>query len=149
MLIAHVERYISLRQTLGYKLRNTSRNLRAFARFAAAEGDTHVRISTAMEWATEGLLRLTLATFGCETSRSWPASCTPRIRHTRYHPIRFTRPSGGLCPTSTHRKRLCNLSERPVVFASRTRFDACLRDDARVDRRDRAPHFGGARPPAL
>jgi hypothetical protein len=43
MLIAHVERYLSLRQMLGYKLRNTSGNLRAFARFAAGRGDTHVR----------------------------------------------------------------------------------------------------------
>ena len=40
MLIAHVERYLSLRQMLGYKLRNTSGNLRAFARFAAGRGDT-------------------------------------------------------------------------------------------------------------
>ena len=55
MLIAHVERYLSLRQMLGYKLRNTSGNLRAFARFAAGRGDTHVRISTAMDWATEGI----------------------------------------------------------------------------------------------
>jgi integrase/recombinase XerD len=54
MLTAHVERYLSLRQMLGYKLRNTSGNLRAFARFAAGRGDTHVRISTAMDWATEG-----------------------------------------------------------------------------------------------
>ena len=35
MLRAHVERYILLRQTLGYKLRNKSGNLRTFARFAA------------------------------------------------------------------------------------------------------------------
>jgi len=36
MLITQVERYVSLRRTLGYKLRNTSGNLRAFAKFAAA-----------------------------------------------------------------------------------------------------------------
>ncbi len=53
MLIAHVERYLSLRQTLGYKLRETSANLRAFARFAAHRGDTLVRASTAVDWATE------------------------------------------------------------------------------------------------
>jgi len=52
MLTAHVERYISLRQTLGYKLRYTARNLRAFAIFAANRGETHVRASIAMEWAT-------------------------------------------------------------------------------------------------
>jgi integrase len=55
MLAAHVERYLVLRQTLGYKLRNTSGNLRAFARFAASRGDLHVRTSTALEWATEGI----------------------------------------------------------------------------------------------
>jgi integrase/recombinase XerD len=53
MLIAHVERYISLRQTLGYKLRDLSGNLGAFARFATDRGDTHVRACTAVDWATE------------------------------------------------------------------------------------------------
>ena len=55
MLIAHVERYLSLRQMLGYKLRDTSANLRAFAKFATRRGDNHVRISTAMDRATEGI----------------------------------------------------------------------------------------------
>lgn len=53
MQIADVERYVSLRQTLGYKLRNPSRNLRAFAAFATNKGDTHIRASTALEWATK------------------------------------------------------------------------------------------------
>jgi hypothetical protein len=35
MRIADVERYISLRQKLGYKLRNVSCNLRSFAAFSA------------------------------------------------------------------------------------------------------------------
>ena len=52
MLIAHVERYISLRQTLGYKLRDVSANLRGFAKFADERGDTCVRVSTALDWAT-------------------------------------------------------------------------------------------------
>jgi integrase/recombinase XerD len=55
MLTVHVERYVSLRQTLGYKLRNTSGNLHAFASFAAERGDTHVRAATAVDWATEGI----------------------------------------------------------------------------------------------
>ena len=53
MLTAHVERYISLRQTLGFKLRNTARRLQAFARFATARNDTHIRASTAVAWAAE------------------------------------------------------------------------------------------------
>jgi integrase/recombinase XerD len=55
MLTIHVERYLSLRQTLGYKLHNTSGNLRAFADFATERGDTHLRASTAVRWATEGI----------------------------------------------------------------------------------------------
>ncbi|HWW81989.1 MAG TPA: tyrosine-type recombinase/integrase [Vicinamibacterales bacterium] len=51
MLTAHVERYLHLRQTLGYKLRDATRGLRAFAGFAAARGDTHLRESTAVTWA--------------------------------------------------------------------------------------------------
>ena len=53
MLITYVERYLSLRRTLGYKLREISRHLRRFATFAANKGDTHVRASTAMKWAAE------------------------------------------------------------------------------------------------
>jgi integrase len=53
MLIAHVERYISLRQTLGYKLREVAGNLRRFAKFAADRGDARVRLSTAVDWATK------------------------------------------------------------------------------------------------
>jgi integrase len=52
MLTAHVERYISLRQTLGYKLRNVATNLRGFAIFADDRGDTRVRVATAVDWAT-------------------------------------------------------------------------------------------------
>ncbi len=53
MLTADVERYLSLRQTLGFRLREVSRRLRAFARFAAGRGDTHVRADTAVAWAAE------------------------------------------------------------------------------------------------
>jgi integrase/recombinase XerD len=116
MLIAHVERYLSLRQMLGYKLRNTSGNLRAFARFAAGRGDTHVRISTAMDWATEG------ASPHTRHIRLRDTAQLARFLHAE-DPIRFARPSGGLCPTFTRRRRLCSLSKRPVVFASRTHFD--------------------------
>ncbi len=52
MLTAPVARYVALRQTLGFTLRDTARALHAFARFAAARGDRHVRSSTAVAWAT-------------------------------------------------------------------------------------------------
>jgi len=53
MLNDHVERYLALRRTLGYKLLNTGRNLEAFARFARDKGDTHIRAATAVQWATQ------------------------------------------------------------------------------------------------
>jgi integrase/recombinase XerD len=63
LIIKHVERYISLRQTLGYKLRKLSANLRGFAKFADERGETHVRVATAVEWAT--------------------GACSPHARHIR------------------------------------------------------------------
>lgn len=53
MLTAPVERYLSLRRGLGFELREAARHLRAFAAFAAARGDTHIRASTAAAWAAE------------------------------------------------------------------------------------------------
>lgn len=52
MLISDVERYLALRQKLGFKLYHTSKNLRAFAKFAVAQGDTYVCAETAVGWAT-------------------------------------------------------------------------------------------------
>lgn len=52
MLIDHVERYLTLRNAMGAKLRGVARHLRDFARFADAHGDTHVRTETAVAWAT-------------------------------------------------------------------------------------------------
>jgi len=53
MLTAHIERYISLRQALGFKLRDVTRHLRAFVRYAEARGDASIRSSTAVDWAAQ------------------------------------------------------------------------------------------------
>ena len=53
MLSDHVERYLTLRRTVGYKLLNTGRNLQAFARSASDKGDTHIRAATAVQWAAQ------------------------------------------------------------------------------------------------
>lgn len=53
MLSDHVDRYLTLRRTLGYKLHNTGRNLQAFAAFAGAKGDTHIRAATAVQWSAQ------------------------------------------------------------------------------------------------
>jgi len=57
MLIAHVERYIALRRSLGFKLHKTSRRLHAFARFATEKGETHIRAATAVAWAASAPTR--------------------------------------------------------------------------------------------
>lgn len=53
MLTGHVERYISLRQALGFKLCDVARDLRAYARYAEARGDAYVRLSAAADWAEQ------------------------------------------------------------------------------------------------
>lgn len=52
MLSASVERYISLRQMLGYRLIQLNRDLQAFAKFAIKRGDTHIRTCTVVAWAS-------------------------------------------------------------------------------------------------
>lgn len=52
MLKISVDRYISLRRTLGYQLDYLGKQLNSFADFAINRGDTHIRASTAAEWAT-------------------------------------------------------------------------------------------------
>jgi integrase/recombinase XerD len=63
MLTTDVERYLTMRKSLGFRLLQKTRLLRAYARFAVTRGDTHVRASTALAWATE--------------------ASTPRTRYTR------------------------------------------------------------------
>lgn len=53
ILTAHVERYVSLRQALGFKLRDVARELRAYARYAEVKGDTCICLSTAADWAEQ------------------------------------------------------------------------------------------------
>jgi integrase/recombinase XerD len=52
MLMTSVKRYIALRRKLGYGLLQADRLLKAYAQFAKGQGDTHVRVSTAVAWAT-------------------------------------------------------------------------------------------------
>jgi integrase/recombinase XerD len=54
VLTESIERYLTLRRSLGFKLRHLERHLRAFAAFAEEQGDAHVRTSTAIEWAATG-----------------------------------------------------------------------------------------------
>ena len=51
MLMQDVDGYLALRQSLGFRLRNTERVLRSFVRAAVAAHDTHIVSSTAIRWA--------------------------------------------------------------------------------------------------
>ena len=51
MLIDDIERYLALRRSLGFKLEQAGEYLTAFAGFAAARGEHHIRAQTAIEWA--------------------------------------------------------------------------------------------------
>ncbi len=53
MLTPQVEHYLAVRRTLGFRLDRVAQRLHAFVRFAAATGDSHVRVSTAVAWAAE------------------------------------------------------------------------------------------------
>lgn len=50
MLSGEADRYIALRRTLGYKLRKPGRHLKAFAAYAKAKGESHIRTATVMAW---------------------------------------------------------------------------------------------------
>jgi len=51
MLGQHVERYLSLRATLGYKLRDTRRELNTYTRLARSRGEEFIMNETAAAWA--------------------------------------------------------------------------------------------------
>lgn len=51
MLMEEIERYIAVRQTAGHDFHAGTRLLRLYGRFAVAQGDSHVRRETALDWA--------------------------------------------------------------------------------------------------
>lgn len=52
-MMAAVETYLAVRRAAGFTLSNTEYLLRSFASFATNNQQTHVRIATAIEWASE------------------------------------------------------------------------------------------------
>jgi len=51
-VIQAVDAYLALRRTAGFELTNARYLLRSFARFAAERHETHIRTTTAIEWAS-------------------------------------------------------------------------------------------------
>ena len=52
MLMQAVDTYLAMRRAVGFALDHTEGYLRSFARFALARGDTHVVVTTAVDWAS-------------------------------------------------------------------------------------------------
>jgi len=53
-MMATVEAYLALRRSAGFAMSNAECLLRSFARFAAARGEQHVRVTTLVDWASQG-----------------------------------------------------------------------------------------------
>jgi len=53
MLTQAVDDYLAVRRAAGFKLKTTERYLRYFVHFARARGDTHVRGTSAIDWAAQ------------------------------------------------------------------------------------------------
>ena len=80
MLSAHVERYIALRQALGFKLRDVARNLRAFAQYAEAIASWRSVCEAAGGGATGGGRRLHPRLHAVDWAAQAPS---PSARHVR------------------------------------------------------------------
>lgn len=52
LMIRAVENYLAARHAAGFELKSQCYLLRSFGRFAAARGETHVRTTTAIDWAS-------------------------------------------------------------------------------------------------
>ena len=129
MLSGHVERYLALRRTLGFKLRNTERNLQAFARFATNQGDTRIRAATAVQWAAQASspharhVRLhdvvLLARFlhAEEAAHEVPPERLFHVRVVRQPPYIYTPDEIGQLLAAAHRLP-CSYVLRPTVYAT-------------------------------
>ncbi len=51
-IIDHISRFLDMKRSLGYRVKQQEELLRGFARFAEARNETYVRSDTALEWAS-------------------------------------------------------------------------------------------------
>lgn len=109
-LAAELQRYLTVRRSLGFHLDTTARVLRRFVEFAECEGAEHVSSALFMRWMAE---------FGNAQSSTWAA----RLRMVRLfagwlHGLdaRHEIPSAGLVPTRQRRTRPHIYSEREIAL---------------------------------
>ena len=129
MLSDHVERYLTLRRTVGYKLLNTGRNLQAFARFASDKGDTHVRAATAVQWAAQAstpharsvrlhdVVLLARFLYAEDTTHEIPPARYFQVRVVRQPPYIYAPAEVGQLLAAAHRLP-CSYALRRPVYAT-------------------------------
>ena len=147
MLIAHVERYLSLRQTLGYKLRETIGQPPRVRQVRCRQGRyTRPRFHCG-GLGDGGFFPARSARSAAKRRAPGPVPARrgsdPRGALQSVSRVHASAPAlhlhnGGDCAT----RRSGQPASRVVPTSAPS-----LRDNARADCRDRAPHFGGARPP--
>ena len=54
-MIPAVENYLAVRRATGFELKNADYLLRSFARWAAERSETHIRATTAVDWASQSV----------------------------------------------------------------------------------------------
>lgn len=103
MLAEHVERYVALHRSLGYKFRTPAGLLRNFVAFAEAHGDNVVRADRAIAWASGApspaqrrnrlltMRRFALAMHAEDACHEVPTGDVfGKVRHTRHRPHIWT-----------------------------------------------------------
>jgi integrase/recombinase XerD len=103
MLMPAIDSYLAIRRAAGFRLRATEGLLRAYGRFAAPRGETHVRARTALDWAA-------LAPSVSQRGRRLEA-ITIFARHAQAEDAQHEVPPQGVFPRQS-------LPYRPFIFTS-------------------------------
>ena len=103
MLIPAIDNYLAIRRAAGFRLRVAEGLLRAYGRFAAARGETHMRARTALDWAA-------LAPSVSQRGRRLEA-VTIFARHAQAEDAQHEVPPQGVFPRQS-------LPYRPFIFTS-------------------------------
>jgi integrase len=121
-IVDHVEDYLKLRRSLGFKLEDEGYALRNFARYCGAHGASHVTTNITLQWATI------------------PDNSKPRQRGIRYGMVqRFARyltavdpgtdvPPQGLLPERKHRSLIDFYRDDQVIALIKAAVTICKTD---------------------
>lgn len=95
-MLKDIQSYLSVRRALGYRLQKMESHLLQFAQYALARNETHVRASTAIEWAATG------CSPGVRARRLQSVTFFARYAHAE--DARHEVPPSGIFSVSQHRR---------------------------------------------